>query len=87
MTGKQHGHDEFTKVFHGKTLEAMKPYTDEQLSISHALMHLRENKIHIPDSHRGWYSGNRKHFIARHLKAIALLEAMLISEEKGESSR
>jgi len=57
-------------------------YSDDHLSLSHALLHLRANKITEPSPYGGgWYSGNRKHFVARHLKAIALLEKMLAKED------
>jgi len=49
---------------------------DEIASLHHALIHLKANKIAEPGS-SGWYSGDRRAFILRHRKAIALLRSLI----------
>lgn len=57
----------------------MKFTKDELRSIRHALEHLVSNRIDNPKSQFGgaWYSGDRKKFVRRHVKAKALLAKIL----------
>lgn len=44
----------------------------------HALWHLMQNTIHEEHPREdAWYTGNKKTFIARHMKAMSLLHDML----------
>jgi len=54
---------------------------DEKKSLSHALVHLRANKIH-EEEWGGWYYGNKSQFIKRHIKSIALLERLINEARK-----
>jgi len=49
---------------------------DDKASLHHALIHLKANKIAEPGM-CGWYSGNRRAFVLRHGKAIALLRSLI----------
>jgi hypothetical protein len=50
---------------------------EEKECLRHALMHLEENKIIENLGYGSWYCGNRKQFIARHKKALAVLRGFL----------
>ena len=53
---------------------------DELRSIRHALDHLASNRIDMESLFCGWYSGDKKKFVARHVKAKALLKKILEGE-------
>ncbi len=54
---------------------------DEKASIRHALMHVEANNIHKSEHINGsWYCGNKEQFVARHIKALALLRSLCEGE-------
>ena len=57
---------------------------DECSSLAHALDHLNANKIaEAVGRETDWYLGNREQFVARHKKAIKLLESMLAAPNRS----
>ena len=48
--------------------------------LRHALLHLNCNHVHIPEHDEcggGWYCGDKKQFIKRHVQTIAFLKSVL----------
>jgi hypothetical protein len=50
---------------------------EEKQCLKHALLHLEHNKIIENLGYGSWYCGNRRQFVARHKKALAVLRGFL----------
>jgi hypothetical protein len=62
-------------------------FTEKEVSLlRHALRHVKNNKIHDPDTTGGWYAGNKAQFIKRHKATIEFLE-MLIGKEGPDETK
>lgn len=55
----------------------------ETAILSHALHHVKSNKIHKPDEAGGWYFGNKAQFIKRHVETIEFLKMLIESAADG----
>ena len=53
-------------------------------NIVHAVYHLEQNKIHIPNVSGGWYSGNKEQFIERHVASINYFRGQLSGSPCGK---
>ena len=58
---------------------------EERANLAHALMHLTANTIHEDQScGGGWYCGNKEQFVKRHIKAIAFLRSLLVTNKDAK---
>lgn len=57
---------------------------DEKANLAHALMHLEANNIAEASAYGGWYHGNKKQFVNRHVKAVAFVRSLLKSNNRRE---
>uniref|UniRef100_A0A6M3K683 Uncharacterized protein n=1 Tax=viral metagenome TaxID=1070528 RepID=A0A6M3K683_9ZZZZ len=58
--------------------------TEEEKNFRHIYQHLSANKIDDDTVLSGWYSGNKKQFISRHIKAKKMVGDILDAIQFGK---